>query len=130
MIYEEEAPVFAVELAASTAYAVLLQHLKDTERDYDPNYTWVAVAGGVVISTLPAFVLARTAGCDWKAYERRIVVGFLTSALIIVPWQLWQHAKRKGRSEGLAIRQRTGAPHHANGTAPLDIRPGGVSGRG
>jgi hypothetical protein len=97
MIYPDEAPVFAAELAASIAYAAGLQHLKDTNRDYDPDFTWVAVAGGVIISCLPAFVLARIAGGDGGAYERRIVLGFCTSALAIVPWQLWQQAKRKGQ---------------------------------
>jgi hypothetical protein len=121
MIYPDEAPVFAAELAATAAYATFLQHLKDTDRDYDPDYTWVSVAGGVLISTLPAMVLARVAGCDWRAYERRVIVGFFVSALVIVPWQLWQHAMRKGRNEGLQIRRIIGAPHHADRTPPLDL---------
>lgn len=120
MIYPDEAPAFAAELAASAVYAAALQRLKDTGHDYDPNYTWVAVLGGVILSTLPAIALARVAGCDWRAYERRVIVGFCTSALVIIPWQLWQHAKRKGRSEGLQIRRRTGAPH-AHRTPPLDL---------
>ena len=98
MIRRHEAATYAVELAVTAGYAAILQRLN---RRYEPDYTWVTVMIGVIISAGPPITLARTdPETTWADYERRTVAGFLTSGLIIIGWQLWQ---RRGRASGYAI---------------------------
>lgn len=122
MIRPPETPVYALELLASAAYAAFLQGLK---RKYEPDWTWLTVAGGVVLSMLPVMHLARTQPGSWRDYERRAVAGFCTSGVIIIGWQLWQAAVRQGRSQGYALAHRTTPqePTDAHPAPPLDSTP-------
>lgn len=120
MIRTTEAPVYAAELVASVAYATFLQAC---DRKYEPDWTWLTVVGGVLISSAPAILLARYDPPTWRDYERRVIAGFLTSGVIIVGWQLWDQAKRRGRTEGYVLARRTHAPQEredAHPTPPMD----------
>lgn len=117
-----ERGVFVAEFAASVGYACWLQSMR---RRYEPDWTWLTVMGGVVLSAAPAQILARVLPGTWRDYERRIVVGFCVSAGAIIPWQLWQMAKRIGEEQ--ATRQQIGEVH-ADGTKPLEPPARGTAG--
>jgi hypothetical protein len=120
MIRRDEAATFAAELVTTAAYAAILQKLN---REYEPDWTWLTVVIGVVISTAPTITLARTdPATSWPDYERRTIAGFLTSGLIIIGWQLWQHAERKGHRRGYDMARRILPESYddADPTSPLE----------
>ena len=119
MIRRDEAATYAAELVTTAAYAAILEHLG---RRYEPDWTWLTVVIGTIISTAPAITLARIdQRTSWPDYERRIVAGFLTSGSIIIGWQLWQYAERRGHRRGYAMACRiTEAQGYADPTAPLE----------
>jgi len=119
MIRRDEAATYAVEVITTAAYAAILQRLN---RRYEPDWTWVTVVIGTIISAAPAIVLARTdPATSWPDYERRTLAGFLASGAIIIGWQLWQHAERRGRASGYAIASRiTPEAYDADPTTPLE----------
>jgi magnesium-transporting ATPase (P-type) len=89
-----EIAAYAAELAATVAYATILHHKGPREH---PDHTWKLVMIGVIISSAPAIALARhEPPPTWQRYERRVAAGFLLSAAVIVPWQLWLTAERQG----------------------------------
>lgn len=119
MIRRDELPVYGAELAATAAYAAILQRLN---RRYEPDWTWLTVMIGVVISAAPAMALAREDNPAWRDYERRTIAGFLTSGTIIIGWQLWQFAERRGRQRGYTLARRITPEHttHADPASPLE----------
>lgn len=120
MIRRDEAAAYAAELAVTGAYAAVLHRLN---RRYEPDWTWLTVMIGVVISTVPARHLARITPTSWRDYERRVLVGFLVSGAVIIPWQLWLATLRAGRKQGYALAARTSSPQEytdADPAAPLE----------
>lgn len=121
MIRRDEIPIYSAELAITAAYAALLQRLG---RRYEPDWTWLTVLIGVVISAAPAMALARRDHPSWRDYERRTIAGFVTSGLIIIGWQLWQFAERRGRQRGYALARRIPEhSDHADPAPPLEPTP-------
>jgi hypothetical protein len=92
-----EIAAYITEIAVTTAFARYL-HLQD--RRYEPDWTWATVMAGVIISSAPAIALARLDPACWRRYEGRVLAGFLLSAAIIVPWQVWLAAYRWGTERG------------------------------
>lgn len=89
-----ELATYAAELAAAATYATIL-HVRGPREH--PNTTWKLVMLGVILSSAPAIALARLEPAPtWQRYERRVAAGFLVSASVIVPWQLWLAAERRG----------------------------------
>lgn len=122
MIRRDELPIFGAELAATAVYAAILQRLN---RRYEPDWTWLTVMIGVIISASPAMLLAREDNPSWQDYERRTITGFVTSGIIIIGWQLWQFAERLGRQRGYVLARRITpeAPTHADPAPPLESAP-------
>lgn len=92
-----ELTAYSIEIAAVVAFARYL-HLQN--RRYEPDWTWATVMAGVILSSAPAIALARLDPTDWRRYEGRVAVGFLVSAAVIIPWQLWLMAYRWGQDRG------------------------------
>lgn len=89
-----EIAAYAAELAAFVAYVTALHAAGPREH---PDHTWKLVMAGVALSSAPAIALARLDPApDWRRYERRVAAGFLLSAAVVVPWQLWLTAERRG----------------------------------
>lgn len=89
-----EIAAYAAELATTATFATILHITGPKEA---PEHTWKLVMLGVIISSAPAIALARLEPAPtWQRYERRVLAGFLLSAAVIVPWQLWLAAVRKG----------------------------------
>jgi hypothetical protein len=118
MIRRDEAVTYTAELAVTTAFAIILNKL---DRKYEPDWTWLVVMIGVIISAAPSMTLAR---CDpattWEDYERRALAGFCTSGLIIIVWQLLQYAERRGVWNGYVIASRITEERYADPTPPLE----------
>ena len=73
MIRRDETGTYLAELAVTAAYAAILERL---QRRYEPDYTWVTVMIGVIISAAPAMHLARVdKQTTWPDYERRAIAG-------------------------------------------------------
>jgi hypothetical protein len=80
----------------STLYSVALGWL---ERRYPikPDHTWAEVAGGVMITLLPAALAARKThgGVDWRTYEATVWRCFVASGVPIILWQLGESVSRQ-----------------------------------
>ena len=119
MIRRDEAAAYAAELAATALYAAVLQRLN---RRYEPDWTWLTVVLGTIISVIPAIALARRdPATSWPDYERRVAAGFCASGLIIIGWQLWQQACRQGRAEGFDLARRLSYGEHDDANAATEV---------
>jgi hypothetical protein len=119
MIRRDEAVIFTAELAVITAFAIILNKL---DRKYEPDWTWLVVMIGVIISATPTMTLARRdPATTWEDYERRSLAGFCTSGLIIIVWQLCQYAERRGSWHGYVLARRILENRYADPTAPLEF---------
>jgi len=106
--------VFGAEALVSIGYTALLHRTRDR---YEPNWTWLTVVGGTILSTTPAITLARQRHTrHWRDYERDMIAGFCVSGAVIIAWQLWLVAQRLGQHDGYTRR----GIHHANPTTPLE----------
>jgi hypothetical protein len=112
-----EVATYIAEAATTVAFA---RHLHLQERRYEPDWTWLTVAVGVVLSSVPAIVLARIDPSCWRRYEGRVLAGFLISGAVIIPWQVWLAAYRWGQEQGY----RWGS---SDQTAPLERPAGGAA---
>jgi drug/metabolite transporter (DMT)-like permease len=118
MIRRDEAVIYTVELAATTAFAIILNKL---DRKYEPDWTWLVVMIGVIISAAPSMILARRdPTTTWEDYERRALAGFCTSGLIIIAWQLFQYAERRGSWNGYELARLILENRYADPTPPLE----------
>lgn len=79
----------------STLYAAALGYL---ERRYPikPDHIWAEVAGGVLISLVPAALAARRAReLDWRIYEGTIWRSFIAAGTPIILWQIGEAMLRQ-----------------------------------
>jgi hypothetical protein len=116
MIRRNEAVAFAVEGLAASLYVTWLDL-----RRHQPDYLWLVVLIGIIISAGPAIILARRSPPpSWPDYERRLAAGVSVSGIIIAGWQIRQCAHRQGRRDGYALARRLERGSDANHAPPME----------
>jgi hypothetical protein len=112
-------------LGLSTLYAAALSYL---ERRYPikPDHIWAEVAGGVLISLVPAALAARQARqLDWRIYEGAIWRSFIAAGTPIILWQLGEAILRQMELLSYtSARELKNIETYAYDTTPLAVRGG------
>ncbi len=90
----------ATYIAEAATTVIFARYLHRLNRTHEPDWTWLSVLAGVIISSAPAITLARVAPACWRRYEGRVVVGFLVSGAVIIPWQVFLAALAWGQRQG------------------------------
>lgn len=97
-------------LALSLFYAAVLAWLERRFQAIRPDYIWMEVVGGVLISLVPAAIQARQneqfAGLSWKTYESTVWMSFFASGAPIILWQLGETFIRRVQLMNYVLRSR------------------------
>lgn len=105
--------LYQIEFAVSCLFVAILHRIRSR---YEPDWTWLTVVAGTIISTAPAMLAARRHPADWRSYERRMITGFVISGSVVIPWQILLVVRRWRQQRGYVLAKDA---THGDATAPL-----------